>query len=102
LEVVIRSAKPLPSSWPYQFNSALQNAAQLEAFFLAMTLYPDVQAAAQKEIAQVVGNDRLPDISDRSHLPYVNALCKEVIRWHVAVPLGNIRFFVYKLHAPDR
>ncbi|KAF7333765.1 Cytochrome P450 [Mycena venus] len=64
------------------------NAAQLEAFFLAMTLYPDVQAAAQKEIAQVVGNDRLPDISDRPHLPYVDALCKEVIRWHVAVPLG--------------
>ncbi|KAF7345741.1 Cytochrome p450 [Mycena venus] len=63
-------------------------AAQLEAFFLAMTLYPDVQAAAQRELDKVVGNDRLPDISDLPQLPYVDALCKEVIRWHVAAPLA--------------
>ncbi|KAF7328481.1 Cytochrome P450 [Mycena venus] len=62
-------------------------AAQLEAFFLAMTLYPDVQATAQRELDRVVGNDRLPDISDRPQLPYVDALCKEVIRWHVVAPL---------------
>ncbi|KAF8139385.1 cytochrome P450 [Mycena galopus ATCC 62051] len=63
------------------------NSAQLESFCLAMILYPYLQAAAQKEIDEVVGNDRLPDISDRSRLPYVDALCKEVIRWHVAIPL---------------
>ncbi|KAF8172938.1 cytochrome P450 [Mycena galopus ATCC 62051] len=63
-------------------------AAQLEGFFLAMTLFPEIQAAAQREIDQVVGNDRLPDASDRAQLPYVDALCKEVIRWHVAAPLG--------------
>ncbi|KAF8197715.1 cytochrome P450 [Mycena galopus ATCC 62051] len=63
-------------------------AAQLEAFILAMVLFPQVQAAAQKELDKVVGNDRLPDISDRSQLPYVDALCKEVLRWHVATPLG--------------
>lgn len=67
---------------------ALQTAAQLEAFFLAMSLYPEVQAAAQEELDRVVGNDRLPDISDRSQLPYVDALCKEVLRWHVAIPIG--------------
>ncbi|KAF7366222.1 Cytochrome P450 [Mycena venus] len=63
-------------------------ASQIEAFFLAMTVYPEAQAAAQREIDRVVGNDRLPDISDRSQLPYVDALCKEVIRWHVVVPLA--------------
>ncbi|KAF7333187.1 Cytochrome P450 [Mycena venus] len=63
-------------------------ASQIEAFFLAMTVYPDAQAAAQREIDRVVGNERLPDISDRSQLPYVDALCKEVIRWHVVVPLA--------------
>ncbi|KAK6985223.1 cytochrome P450, partial [Favolaschia claudopus] len=63
-------------------------AAQLEAFFLAMTLYPEVQVAAQEEIDRVVGNSRIPDISDRSKLPYVDALCKEVVRWHVAAPLA--------------
>ncbi|KAJ7445114.1 cytochrome P450 [Mycena latifolia] len=63
-------------------------AAQLEAFFLAMCLYPDVQGAAQKEIDAVVGTDRLPELSDRTELPYMDALCKEVLRWHVAAPTG--------------
>ncbi|KAF7342508.1 Cytochrome P450 [Mycena venus] len=64
------------------------SSSQLEAFFLAMILYPDVQAEAQRELDQVVGKERLPDISDRPHLPYMNALCKEVLRWHTTVPLG--------------
>ncbi|KAF8209614.1 cytochrome P450 [Mycena galopus ATCC 62051] len=63
-------------------------AAQLEAFFLAMSLFPSVQAAAQEELDRVVGGGRLPDLSDRADLPYVNALCKEVLRWHVASPTG--------------
>ncbi|KAJ6612835.1 cytochrome P450 [Mycena sp. CBHHK59/15] len=63
-------------------------ASQLEAFFLAMSLYPDVQAAAQKELDAVIGSDRLPQSSDRAQLPYMNALCKEVLRWHVAAPTG--------------
>ncbi|KAI6104151.1 cytochrome P450 [Pisolithus sp. B1] len=35
------------------------------AFFLAMTLYPDVQKEAQEEIDAVVGSDRLPAFVDR-------------------------------------
>ncbi|KAF7357182.1 hypothetical protein MSAN_01312900 [Mycena sanguinolenta] len=49
-------------------------ASQIEAFFLAMTIYPDVQAAAQREI-------------DR-----------EVVRWHVVVPLAvrrNSEDYIY-------
>ncbi|KAF7334628.1 Cytochrome P450 [Mycena venus] len=64
------------------------SAAQIEAFFLAMSLYPEVQRKAQEELDRVVGTDRLPDLSDRPQLPYVNALCKEVFRWHVASPIG--------------
>ncbi|KAJ7257217.1 cytochrome P450 [Mycena haematopus] len=64
------------------------SAAQLEAFFLAMTLHPDVQSAAQEELDRVVGRGRLPDLSERGQLPYINALCKEVFRWHVASPTG--------------
>ncbi|KAF7354037.1 Cytochrome P450 [Mycena venus] len=63
-------------------------AAQIEAFFLAMSLYPDVQRAAQDELDRVIGTDRLPDLSDRAQLPYVNALCKEILRWHVATPIS--------------
>ncbi|KAJ7923834.1 cytochrome P450 [Mycena leptocephala] len=69
-------------------GSSAPTAAQLEGFFLAMSLYPEVQAAAQAEIDRVVGNGRLPDFSDRAQLPYVSALCKEVLRWHVAAPIG--------------
>ena len=70
---------------------------ELEAFFLAMSLYPDVQAAAQKEIDTVVGSDRLPDISDRAQLPYVDALCKEVLRWHIAAPTGKFSHFLVRV-----
>jgi hypothetical protein len=52
-----------------------QTASQLEAFFLAMMLYPAVQATAQRELDRVVGQDRLPDINDRAQLPYIDALC---------------------------
>ncbi|KAI0367639.1 O-methylsterigmatocystin oxidoreductase [Pilatotrama ljubarskyi] len=57
-------------------------------FFLAMAQFPDAQKKAQAELDAVVGPDRLPDFSDRDSLPYVNAVVKEVFRWHSIVPLG--------------
>lgn len=58
-------------------------------FFAAMTLYPEVQKKAQQEIDLTIGTDRLPDIRDRAHLPYVDALVKEVMRWHPMLPLST-------------
>ena len=55
---------------------------------LAMVLNPAVQQKAQAEIDRVVGRDRLPDWSDRESLPYVGAVCREVLRWRPIVPLG--------------
>ncbi|PBK94452.1 cytochrome P450 [Armillaria gallica] len=60
--------------------------ASIYAFFKAMLLYPDIQAKAQAEIDTVIGSDRLPRFDDRKHLPYVNALALEVIRWHTVAP----------------
>ncbi|KAG6919294.1 hypothetical protein DXG01_007426 [Tephrocybe rancida] len=60
------------------------------SFFLAMALHPEVARKAQAEIDTVVGNDRLPTFEDRPHLPYVDALAKEVLRWNVVVPLGVV------------
>jgi cytochrome P450 len=58
----------------------LKTSATLAAFLLAMTLHPEVFARAQAEIDRVVGSDRLPDFQDRSLLPYVESVIKEVYR----------------------
>lgn len=58
------------------------------AFFLAMSMYPEVQRKAQEEIERVVGNARLPTAGDRESLPYVNAMVEEAQRWHPIAPLG--------------
>ncbi|KAF0319376.1 cytochrome p450 oxidoreductase [Colletotrichum asianum] len=57
-------------------------------FFLAMSLYPEVQRKAQAEIDQVVGQDRLPTFSDRPNLPYIEALLMELLRWQPVVPMS--------------
>ncbi|KAF9871869.1 hypothetical protein CkaCkLH20_10501 [Colletotrichum karsti] len=57
-------------------------------FFLAMSVYPDVQRKAQAEIDEVIGRERLPTFSDRPNLPYVGAVVKEVLRWHPVAPMS--------------
>ncbi|KAG6861010.1 hypothetical protein C0995_004863 [Termitomyces sp. Mi166 len=57
-------------------------------FIYTMLLNPDVQKKAQEEIDNVVGKNRLPDFSDRPNLPYVEAVFREVMRWHPVLPLG--------------
>ncbi|KAJ2936601.1 hypothetical protein H1R20_g492, partial [Candolleomyces eurysporus] len=57
-------------------------------FFLALAMHPEVQKRAQKEIDEVVGFGRLPDFNDRPQLVYVDALLKEIFRWHQALPIG--------------
>ncbi|KAF8523779.1 cytochrome P450 [Hysterangium stoloniferum] len=57
-------------------------ASTLEMFLMTMILYPEAQLTAQKELDAVIGPTRLPSFEDRSSLPYVDALCKEVLRWH--------------------
>ncbi|KAJ6624514.1 cytochrome P450 [Mycena sp. CBHHK59/15] len=60
----------------------------ISTFFLNMTLHPDIQAKAQAEIDAVVGTHRLPTYADRENFPYVEALCKEVFRYHPIGPMG--------------
>ena len=54
-----------------------------------MSLYPNVLKKAQNELDAVVGPRRLPDFNDRSALVYVNALCKEALRWQNVTPLSS-------------
>jgi cytochrome P450 len=57
------------------------------SFFLAMLVYPDVQAKAQAEVDRVVGRDRLPEIDDAESLPYVQAIASECLRWLPVFPM---------------
>jgi cytochrome P450 len=60
----------------------------MTCFFLAMMKFPDVQHKAQEEIDRVVGIGRLPSFQDRNELPYIDAIVKEVLRWHPVAPMG--------------
>ncbi|KAL4061713.1 cytochrome P450 [Scleroderma yunnanense] len=72
---------------PYQFVKDQMTAAAIHSMFLAMTLYPEVQKKAQAEIDAIISLDRLPTLSDRQSLPYIEALVKEIHRWHVVSSL---------------
>ena len=63
----------------------------MRTFVLAMLLYPDIQRKAQDELDVVTGRERLPTFEDRPQLPFVDAVCKEVLRWRPVAPLGAFR-----------
>ncbi|PPQ69731.1 hypothetical protein CVT24_001317 [Panaeolus cyanescens] len=58
------------------------------SFFMQMILNPEVQKKAQTELDKVVGNDRLPAITDRPDLPYINSVMTEVYRIAAPFPLS--------------
>jgi len=60
----------------------------LQIFLLALLLYPEFQKRAQEEIDLVVGDERLPELSDRPSLPFLESLIQESQRWRPTVPLG--------------
>lgn len=60
----------------------------LMTFFVAMLLHPDMQKKVQDEIDAVTGRERLPTFEDRPRLPFINAICKELLRWRPVVPLA--------------
>ena len=72
----------------------MQTVSAVQSFFLAMAIYPEVQKKAQMEIDAVIGNNRLPDFSDRDALPYTNAIVKEAMRWQPVSPLGTLSSFL--------
>jgi hypothetical protein len=65
-----------------------QTESSLASFFLAMVNHPEVQARAHAELDAVVGSDRLPDFADRPHMPYLEAIISEVLRWIPVTPLA--------------
>jgi hypothetical protein len=62
-----------------------------------MAKYPEIQTKAQEEIDRVIGNSRLPSMSDQANLPYVNALISEILRCSTIAPTG----MAHKLRVND-
>lgn len=60
----------------------------VQALFMVLANYPEVLRKGQAEIDDLVGTDRLPTWSDIKDLPYIGAIAKELLRWHVVVPLA--------------
>lgn len=57
------------------------SAAALRTLILALVTNPDIQKKAQGELDMVCGDQRSPQWSDFEHLPYINMLVKEGLRW---------------------
>ncbi|KAI1161564.1 cytochrome P450 [Nemania serpens] len=57
-------------------------------FIQAMVIFPEVAKMAQEELDRVCGRDRLPDLNDVPHLPYIRACAKECFRWMPGLLLG--------------
>jgi cytochrome P450 len=64
-------------------------ASTLCSAFLALVTHPHVLDAAHEELDSVVGSKRVPTLADRPSLPYISALCKEVLRWRPVAVLGG-------------
>jgi len=75
-----------PLSHPH---NSIKTGSSMSFLFLSLVLSPHVQKRAQAELDVVVGRDRLPTLDDRPRLPYIEAICSELLRWQMATPLGS-------------
>ena len=70
-------------------DSSNETVSSMYSLFLALVLFPQVQRRAQAELDAVIGRDRLPSFDDRPRLTYIEALCKELLRWQMVTPMGT-------------
>ncbi|KIJ48875.1 hypothetical protein M422DRAFT_247240 [Sphaerobolus stellatus SS14] len=82
----LRRLKEVPSEQETVIKNAAVNT--MITFILAMALFPDVQKKAQQELDNVLGGIRLVEFEDQHDLPYISAVCKEVLRWYPLLPQG--------------
>ena len=72
-----------------------QTAASIMSFLVAALLHPEIQTRAQEELDAVTRRERLLTLNDRPRLPFVDAICKEVLRWRPIIPLGELQTRIY-------
>uniref|UniRef100_A0A8C5WMD5 Cytochrome P450 n=1 Tax=Leptobrachium leishanense TaxID=445787 RepID=A0A8C5WMD5_9ANUR len=57
--------------------------------FLVILYYPEIQEKLHLEIDEVIGRDRIPNLSDRVNMPYTEAIMHEVLRFCDLVPFNT-------------
>ncbi|KAJ3485041.1 hypothetical protein NLI96_g5232 [Meripilus lineatus] len=87
-ETILRLSAEVTQSRTTLTGGADTTVSAIYSFYFAMMVYPKVQQRAQEEIDRIVGHERLPLLEDRENLPYVDALVKEVFRFHSVTPLA--------------
>lgn len=63
----------------------------LNFILMMLVLHPDVQTKCFKDIYNNVEKGRLPSLTDRQKLPYVEAVIMEVMRMYFVVPIAGPR-----------
>ena len=77
----------------FLLTPTLETESAMTFLFLVLVLFPQVQRRAQAELDAAIGRDRLPTFDDRPRLPYIEAFCKELMRWQMVTPIGTIQSF---------
>jgi hypothetical protein len=57
----------------------------------------NVRKKAQDEPNFVIGRDQIPTFEDCPRLPFIDAVCKEILRWHPVTPLGTFPRYLYNI-----
>ncbi|XP_056127135.1 cytochrome P450 2M1-like [Rhinichthys klamathensis goyatoka] len=76
------------SAWNLFCAGTETTSSTLRHSLLLMMKHPDVQERVQREIDEVVGQDRWPSIEDRQRLPYTDAVIHEVQRSMDLAPIA--------------